>query len=408
MKALVLAAGEGTRLRPLTSNIPKPMVMVAGKPFLCHQISALASLGIKEFQVLVGWKSNRVKELLLKTFGDDLVIDFLEQKQRLGTAHAIGMAEEVMDSPFICVNGDLVIERRDLGDMISLHQETGGPVLGAVKVENPSRFGVIGTKNGKMESIIEKPEVPLSNLVNAGVMILTPEVFPEIKSTLRSPRGEYEITDTLNSYSRRIDIMIHQLKGDWIDVAHPWDLLDANEVLMSKISRYLEGDIEEGAVIKGEVVVEAGARVRSGSYIEGPVFISAGCDVGPNCYLRANTCLSQDCRVGAAVEIKNSIIMSGSKIPHHNYVGDSIIGERCNLGCGTKVANLRFDNRNVMVSTENGMIDSGRRKLGVIMGDDVKTGINSVIDVGTIIYENSLIGPGALARGRIAPGSMIF
>lgn len=408
MKALVLAAGEGTRLRPLTSNVPKPMVMVAGRPFLCHQIYALASLGIREFQVLVGWKSNRVKEFLLETFGDELEIEFLEQKQRLGTAHAIGMAEEIMNGPFICLNGDLVIEKKDLGEMISLHEKTGKPVLGAVTVDDPRRFGVIETKNGKMERIIEKPDVPLGNLVNAGVMIFTPEVFPEIRSTKRSPRGEYEITDTLNSFSRKTDIMIHELKGDWIDVAHPWDLLNANEVLMSKISRNLEGDVEEGAVIKGEVIVEAGARVRSGSYIEGPAFISTGCDVGPNCYIRSNTCLGPNCRVGAAVEIKNSIIMSGSKIPHHSYVGDSIIGERCNFGCGTKVANLRFDDRNVMVSTEKGMVDSGRRKLGVIMGDDVKTGINSVIDVGTIIFENSRIGPGALAKGRIAPGSMVF
>jgi len=115
MKALVLAAGEGTRMRPLTSNIPKPMVMVAGKPFLFHQIKALASLGIRDFQVLVGWKSNRVKEFLLRTFGNGLNIEFLEQKERLGTAHAIGMAEDVMDGPFICVNGDLVIERDEEG-----------------------------------------------------------------------------------------------------------------------------------------------------------------------------------------------------------------------------------------------------------------------------------------------------
>lgn len=130
--------------------------------------------------------------------------------------------------------------------------------------------------------------------------------------------------------------------------------------------------------------------------------------MGPNCYIRPNTCLGPNVRVGGAVEIKNSIIMSGSKIPHHNYLGDSVIGERCNLGCGTKVANLRFDDGSVKVSTERGVVDSGRRKLGVIMGDDVKTGINSMIDVGTVIFENSRIGPGALAKGLVSPGSTIF
>ena len=142
MKALVLAAGEGRRLRPLTSNIPKPMIMVAGAPFLCHQVRTLESLGVKDLQVLVGWKSNRVKELLLGTF-PQLNIEFLEQKERLGTAHAIGMAENVMDGPFICVNGDIIVETDDLKTMISRFERTGDPVLGAVTVEDPRRFGVI-------------------------------------------------------------------------------------------------------------------------------------------------------------------------------------------------------------------------------------------------------------------------
>lgn len=108
------------------------------------------------------------------------------------------------------------------------------------------------------------------------------------------------------------------------------------------------------------------------------------------------------------MEVKNSIIMSKSHVPHHNYVGDSLIGERCNLGAGTKVANLRFDDRPVKVTFKGELIDSGRRKLGVIMGDDVKTGINAMIDAGAIIYENSVIGPGASVRGNIGPGSRVL
>ena len=407
MKALVLAAGEGRRLRPLTSNIPKPMIMVAGAPFLCHQVRTLESLGVKDLQVLVGWKSNRVKELLLGTF-PQLNIEFLEQKERLGTAHAIGMAENVMDGPFICVNGDIIVETDDLKTMISRFERTGDPVLGAVTVEDPRRFGVIELEGESMKSILEKPEEPPTDLINAGVMIFNDDVFEEIRNTERSQRGEYEITDTLNQLSSRMDVQVQRLEGDWIDIAHPWDLLDANQVLMSKIKGRIEGEVEEGATLLGEVVVEKGARIRAGSYIEGPAYISSGCDVGPNCYIRPNTCLGPNVRVGGAVEIKNSIIMSGSKIPHHNYLGDSVIGERCNLGCGTKVANLRFDDGSVKVSTERGVVDSGRRKLGVIMGDDVKTGINSMIDVGTVIFENSRIGPGALAKGLVSPGSTIF
>jgi len=166
--------------------------------------------------------------------------------------------------------------------------------------------------------------------------------------------------------------------------------------------------VEDGATLIGPVVVEQGARVRSGAYIEGPVHISSGCDVGPNCYIRPSTCLGPKVRIGASVEVKNSIVMSGTHIPHHNYVGDSLIGERCNLGAGTKIANLRFDDRPVKVVHRGEIMDSGRRKLGAIMGDDVKTGINAMIDAGTIVFENVVIGPGAIARGSIGPGSKIL
>jgi bifunctional UDP-N-acetylglucosamine pyrophosphorylase/glucosamine-1-phosphate N-acetyltransferase len=156
------------------------------------------------------------------------------------------------------------------------------------------------------------------------------------------------------------------------------------------------------------VVVEEGALVRSGSYIEGPVHIAKGCDIGPNCYIRPSTCLGEGVRVGSAVEVKNSIIMKGTHVPHHNYVGDSIIGERCNLGAGTKVANLRFDDRPVKVTAKGQLMGTGRRKLGVIMGDDVRTGINTMIEPGTVIWEGTVVGMGARARGSIGPCSKVF
>jgi UDP-N-acetylglucosamine diphosphorylase/glucosamine-1-phosphate N-acetyltransferase len=275
-------------------------------------------------------------------------------------------------------------------------------------VDDPTRFGVIEESHGRMVRIVEKPKVAPSNMINAGLFVFKPQVFDYIRRTQKSPRGEYEITDTLNMMAEDIDISIYRLKGPWMDVGRPWDLLKANEILMAGIERRIEGVVEEGATLKGNVVVEKGALVRAGSYIEGPVYISAGCDIGPNCYIRPATCLGKNVRIGAAVEVKNSIVMNGTHIPHQNYVGDSIIGERCNFGAGTKVANLRFDNKSVKVSSKGDLIDGGTRKLGVIMGDDVKTGINSMIEPGTIIWERTLVGMGALAKGEIGPDSRIF
>jgi NDP-sugar pyrophosphorylase family protein len=164
------------------------------------------------------------------------------------------------------------------------------------------------------------------------------------------------------------------------------------------------GAVEENVVLKGPVAIGRNTVVRSGSYIEGPVIIGESCVIGPNCYIRASTAIADGCHIGAGVEVKNSIIMRGSKVPHLNYVGDSVIGEGCNLGAGTKVANLRLDKGNVNIDG----IDTHRRKLGAVIGDNVETGINASINVGSVIGDKTFIGPGALAHGVIKPGSKIF
>jgi bifunctional UDP-N-acetylglucosamine pyrophosphorylase/glucosamine-1-phosphate N-acetyltransferase len=164
------------------------------------------------------------------------------------------------------------------------------------------------------------------------------------------------------------------------------------------------GEIEDNVVIKGAVSTGPGTVVRAGSYIIGPVTIGQNCDIGPNCYIRPSTAIGDNCHIGSACEVKNSIIMKGAKVPHHNYVGDSVIGEECNLGAGTKIANLRLDEKEIRVAGN----DTRRRKLGAIIGDGVKTGINVSIDVGTMIGNNTYLGPGAIVSGIISPNSRIF
>jgi bifunctional UDP-N-acetylglucosamine pyrophosphorylase/glucosamine-1-phosphate N-acetyltransferase len=180
--------------------------------------------------------------------------------------------------------------------------------------------------------------------------------------------------------------------------------LSANESLLAGLEPSQQGKVESNVTINGPVAVGQDTVIRSGAYINGPVIIGEGCDIGPNCYIRPSTSIGDGCHIGAAVEVKNSIIMKGTKIPHHNYVGDSVIGEQCNLGAGTKIANLRLDKQNIIVSG----VDTGRRKLGAIIGDRVETGINASINVGCIIGNNTFIGPGAVVSGVISPKSKIL
>ena len=225
-----------------------------------------------------------------------------------------------------------------------------------------------------------------------------------ISRTEKSPRGEYEITDSLQLLMDAGHDISYQEINYWLDLSYPWDLLSANESLLARIESQNLGEVEENVVMKGAVSIGKNTVVRSGAYIVGPVIIGEDCEIGPNCYIRPHTSIGDGCHIGAAVEVKNSIIMKGSKIPHHNYVGDSVIGEQCNLGAGTKIANLRLDKKNIQAAG----IDTRRRKLGAIIGDSVETGINASINVGSMIGNNTFIGPGAVVSGVILPDSKIF
>jgi bifunctional UDP-N-acetylglucosamine pyrophosphorylase/glucosamine-1-phosphate N-acetyltransferase len=409
MKALVLAAGEGTRMRPLTASTPKPLLLTAGKPFLEHTLEALKGAGIEDVFVLSGWMEDRLRERFRDGSGVGIRIRYLEQKERRGTAHAVGMAGGELDEDFLCVNGDIVVTAETVRQLLAFRQTHGQNVMTLVEVPNPREFGVVVVdKDGAVQGIEEKPERPSGNLINAGLYVFTPEIFRAIARTPPSSRGEYEITDTLRMLAAEKKVSAFVSGAPWVDVGRPWDLLRANELLLKGQKPEIRGEVEPMATIKGPVSVGEGTVVRNGSYIVGPVSIGRGCEIGPNCYIRASTTIGDSCKIGAGVEVKNSIVMNRTHVPHLNYVGDSIIGENCNLGAGTKIANLRLDERPVRASLRGERVDTGQRKLGVIMGDNVKTGINCSIDVGTVIGENSFIGPGAAVRGFVEPFSWIL
>jgi bifunctional UDP-N-acetylglucosamine pyrophosphorylase/glucosamine-1-phosphate N-acetyltransferase len=195
----------------------------------------------------------------------------------------------------------------------------------------------------------------------------------------------------------------------WIDVGKPWELLTVNaEYLEGMIESEIYGEIEDGVTIHGPVFVGENSIIRSGSYIMGPIFIGSNCDIGPNTFLRKCTCIGNGVKIGNAVEIKNSIIMDDTNINHLSYVGDSIIGANCNIAAGTNIANLRFDDGNVKLTVKGDRIDSGRRKLGVIFADGVKTGINSSFNPGVKVGLNSKIGAGAIISKDIPSNKLVL
>ncbi len=185
-----------------------------------------------------------------------------------------------------------------------------------------------------------------------------------------------------------------------------WEFLEKSEKLISGIGENIEGRIEDNVQIKGKLILGKNSVIKSGTYIEGNVIIGENCIIGPKAYLRKGAIIRNNCHIGSS-EIKNSIILSNSKIPHYSYVGDSITGENVNFGAGTKVANLRFDGKSVKVAVNGKKIDSGRRKLGVLIGHNTKTGINSTINCGIIVGNNCFIYPGRVVEKNLKNNTVL-
>lgn len=400
LKAVILAAGEGNRMRPLTYTRPKVMIPIANKPIAEHLLVEAAKAGIKEFIFIVGYHDEQVRDYFGNGDRWGVSVDYGTQRKQSGTADALRMVEGLVNESFLVINGDIIAGHKEIAGLI----DGNGITMSLVEVEDTRDLGLVELSEGKVVRIYEKVSNPPSHLANAGLYLFTPEIFAAISQTPKSPRGEYEITATLQLLIDRGYPVSYQKINHWIDLSYPWDLLSANESLLAGTEAQNLGTIEKNVVIKGTVSIGKGTVVRSGSYIVGPVMIGQDCDIGPNCYIRPYTAIGDSCHVGAAVEVKNSIIMNGSKVPHHNYVGDSIIGEGCNLGAGTKIANLKLDESEIWVAGKN----TGRRKLGAIIGDRVETGINASINVGTMIGNGTHIGPGAIAHGIISPNSKVF
>ena len=410
-KAALMAAGDSTRMMPLSANVPKHLLPVAGQPFIFHTLRGLRNAGIREALIIYGYRGDALREAIDAVDWRDLKISYVHQSERKGTAHAAGYAREFAgDDDILLMNGDIMMGADAFTTLIDTHKKGKfGLTLSVFPIEDPSAYGVVAVEGNKAVDLIEKPKQDemVSNLVNAGLYAASKEVWKAIVKTELSERGEYEITDSIMIMIKEGKVGVNTIPSYWLDIGKPWDLLEANKTILTNASRRIEGTVEDGAVIKGNTIVEPSAIIKSGAYIEGPAYIGPECVVGPNCYIRAFTSLGRKVKIGNAVEIKNCIIMDNTNVGHLSYVGDSIIGRNSNFGAGTITANLRHDNKPVNVTVKGQRISSGRRKLGAIIADDVKTGIGTSITPGVVINQGARTGIGVIVDSDIPAHTLV-
>ena len=383
MQAVILVAGKSTRTYPLTLTRPKPLLPVANKTIIEHILEQLEGL-IDEVILIVGYRKEMIEEYIGSKW-HNIKISYCEQKKQLGTGHAVLQTEPFIKERFIVLNGDDIYARQDVESL--LKYEYGALVRWE---EDPSQYGVYEVDDqNRVLNLVEKPKEFIGNLTNVGAYVFDKSIFDFIKKTPLSERGEIEITTSILMFSKIKTFYTHMLQGFWLSNGYPWELLDTQEFFLKQQKKsQISGIVEKNVQLNGSVSVAEGTQIKSGAYIEGPVVIGKNCLIGPNCFIRGYTAIGDNCRIGQGVEIKNSIIMNNTNICHLSYVGDSVIGEDVNLGAGFITANVRHDGKSVMSLVKGKLVDTGKIKLGTIVADGVKTGIN------TSIYPGRKIWPG--------------
>jgi UDP-N-acetylglucosamine diphosphorylase/glucosamine-1-phosphate N-acetyltransferase len=398
MECVVLAAGEGKRMRPLTAKRPKVMLPLANRPMMEHLVIAARDAGVTDFVFVVGYGEREIR----RHFGNGSVlgirIRYTPQRHQQGTADALNAAHGSVEGRFLLLNGDMILQSPDICELCN----NKAPCMGTSTTDHPEDYGVVVVDGDRVTGLEEKSTRPKSTVINAGAYVFDQDIFNKVDAIQPSPRGEFELTDALGDYIRDKKLKSHPL-STWMDVGYPWDMLDANALLLASIGSKNDGVVEEGVHSSGPVIIGKDSVVKSGSYIEGPCVIGANCRIGPHAFIRGATAIGDGCHIGHCTELKNSIIMQGTKIPHFNYIGDSIIGSGCNFGAGTKIANLRHDHATIRVGDK----DSRKKKFGAIIGDGVQFGINCSVNVGAVIGTGAKFSPNSYIEGVIGEYSFI-
>jgi len=386
VKGVVLAAGLGTRLNPLTAYRPKHLLPLVNSTILENVIHVLSRAGIRDIYVIVHYLKDKIMNLLGDGSRFGVNITYVEQGDVKGTAHAIGVVENfVGDNDFVVVYGDVTANVNIINRAIELYRRSGASaVMVGVEVDDPWNYGVLSIdNNGFLIKVVEKPrrgEEP-SNLINAGIYVLDgSKIFDAIRKTPISPRGEYEFTDSLQILVENGNgvAVLNAGRGWWFDIGRPWDLLDANKHFLSKIAF-------NNMIIDGNVEIDSNVRIVPPVYIGDGSIIRNGSVIGPN------TVICRNVYVGSNSVVSDSIVMSNTVIDCNCRVNYSIISENCIVESNVDFKYECSDGGTVKMIIKGKIVDSGRRKLGSVVGDCSFIGKCSIIMAGKSIYPNSIV-----------------
>ncbi len=389
-QAIILAAGEGQRLRPFTVTKPKGMLSIAGKPIIQHVVEALVQNGIRRIVIVVGYRKEQIFDYMSggEQFGIDLI--YVTQDRQVGTAHALAQAKGVVEDEFLVLPGDNLIEADTIARFVTVKPNA---VL-VKKVDDITRYGVVTIEDGVVKDILENPGEAQCNLVNTGIYAFTKEVFDHIGAELGIP-------DVVNNMvSQGHSINAQETEGTWLDIVYPWDIIRLNNAVLRRVSPKLGGTIESGAYVKGLVSLGKNTVIRSGSYITGPVVIGENCEIGPSVCILPSTSIGNNVTISPFTEIENSVIGDDVNIGPGSVIQDSVIDKGCVLGGHFTACSGETD---IKVNNEYYRIN-----IGAMLGVGCKLENGVVAQPGIIAGNYCQIQAMKLISGKLPDRSFVF
>jgi bifunctional UDP-N-acetylglucosamine pyrophosphorylase/glucosamine-1-phosphate N-acetyltransferase len=401
MQAVLLAAGASSRFFPFNLTHKSSMSLL-GKPIIQHTVESLRSAGIKRFIIIVSDDG-----VIMRYLGDGaslgVEISYVVQPSAQGAGEGLLRAKSMISEWFFLVNPSHV----DAGELTQLlmDRKTRGDVKAVMlckEEEDVQEYGVLNTEGEYVRGIVEKPlrgEEP-THLRTVGMYLFSPDFLTTLAEV---PQEHYMLETAINRFAQSHQVGYMQMTGQVLTLKYPWHLFGIRDYLMSQITTSIihpEAHIHPTSHIEGSVIIEKGATVDAYAVIKGPVYVGEGAYIGTHTLLRDGTNIEKNSVIGAYMEAKNIIVQSDSKT-HSGVCEDTVIGRNVRIGAAITTGNVRFDRDNIQVLIGEKKIDTKRRALGCLIGDEVNTGIGVMTMPGIIIGTGAIIGPGTVVHAHI-------
>ncbi|RQG90986.1 sugar phosphate nucleotidyltransferase [Natrarchaeobius chitinivorans] len=409
LSAVVLAAGEGSRLRPLTRSRPKPMLPAATTPILARVLDELVDAGVTDITVVVGYRRERVQSYFGPTYRN-VPLTYVGQRTQLGTGHALLAARADVDGSMLVINGDQIVDRRIISDVVSAHEGSDSvATLGLLRRPDVGEYGgVIVDDGGRTEDdpsvpivdLVERPRDDRDYLLNAGVYALEPAIFEAIAET--EPRtGEHSLIDAIAHLVSSCDDSSPPVRGVesdglWVDATYPWDLL---EVAAELFDRETGGSDTDGRGRQARPVSPS-ASVHDRAIVREPAVVADDCEIGPGAVVGPYACLGENVTVDAGAVVEHSVLDTDTRVGPNATVVECVTGQRVEIGADTTIpggpGDVRVGDR--VFEGEN---------LGAVLADRVRDEGGVTYVPGAVVGPNATVRAGGTVRGTVVEGTEV-